>query len=218
MNIISGIYKIINPENKIYIGESSNINKRWKTYKRLEDVKTQPKLYNSLKDHGWEKHKWEIIEEIYDTNIRKHKEEYYISLYDSYNNGLNSSSKSKGPSSQTIETRLKIGIGNKIPKPNSGGKGKPKPHTKEHNQNISKALLGYKQSEQHKINRSKSTTGHRNKPGKIIIQYDLNMNKINEYKSANEAGRCINKSGNQIADCASGRQKTAFNFKWKYKN
>ena len=51
----------------------------------------------------------------------------------------------------------------------------------------------------------------------MITQYDLNMNIINEYKSANEAGRNINKSGNQIADCAAGRQKTAFGFIWKYK-
>jgi len=41
---------------------------------------------------------------------------------------------------------------------------------------------------------------------------------IKEYPSANEAGRSINKQGNQIADCASGRQKTAFGYKWEYKN
>lgn len=212
--MISGIYRIINPEGKIYVGQSSNIKKRWKTYQRLEDVKTQPKLYESFKKYGFDVHIFEIIEECIDKND---KEKYYIEKYNSYIDGLNSSSKNKGPSSQTIETRLKIGIGNKKPKPNSGGKGKPKPHTEEHSQNISKALTGYKQNEQHRANRSKSTKGHRNKPGKEIIQYDLNMNKINEYKSANEAGRYLNKSGNQIADCAAGRQKTAFGFIWKYK-
>ena len=31
-----------------------------------------------------------------------------------------------------------------------------------------------------------------------------------------EAGKYLNKSGNSIADCASGRQKTAYGFKWKY--
>jgi len=215
MNIISGIYKITNPNNEIYIGQSSNINKRWKTYKRLEDVKTQPKLFNSLKKYGWENHKFEIIEECINKNNR---EKHYILLYNSYINGLNSTSKNRGPSFQTIETRNKIGLGNKGKlRPNSGGKGKPKPHTEEHNQKISKSLIGYKQSKQHILNRSKSTIGHRNKPGKSIIQYDLNMNFIKEYISANEAGRSINKSGNQIADCASGRQKTAFGFIWKYK-
>ena len=214
MEIISGIYKITNPNNEIYIGQSSNINKRWQTYKRLKDVTTQPKLYESLKKYGWENHKFEILEITDDKN---EKEKYYISFYDSYVKGLNSSSKNKGPSSHSLETRKKIGLKNRILKPNSGGKGKSKPHSKEHKQNISKSLIGRKQSEQHKLNRSNSTKGHRNTPGKIVIQYDLNMNIINEYKSANEAGRHINKSGNQIADCASGRQKTAFGFIWKYK-
>ena len=58
-----GIYKIINPNGKIYIGQSINIEQRWnKDYKTLR-CKTQPKLYNSLKKYGPENHKFEIIEE-----------------------------------------------------------------------------------------------------------------------------------------------------------
>jgi hypothetical protein len=52
---------------------------------------------------------------------------------------------------------------------------------------------------------------------KIIIQLDLEGNFIKEWPSATEAGKYLNKSGNSIADCASGRQKTAYGFKWKYK-
>ena len=51
---------------------------------------------------------------------------------------------------------------------------------------------------------------------KIIYQYDTNNNLINQYNSAAEAGKALNKSGNSIADCASGRQKTAYGFVWKY--
>lgn len=32
---ITGIYKIISPTGKIYIGQSIDIEKRWKAYKRL---------------------------------------------------------------------------------------------------------------------------------------------------------------------------------------
>lgn len=53
---------------------------------------------------------------------------------------------------------------------------------------------------------------------KIIMQLDLEGNFIKEWHSATEAGKGLNKSGNSIADCASGRQKTAYGFKWKYKN
>ena len=52
---------------------------------------------------------------------------------------------------------------------------------------------------------------------KIILQYDNNNNLINQYNSATEAGKALNKSGNSIADCAAGRQKTAYGFTWKYK-
>ena len=57
-----GIYKIISPTNKIYIGQSIDIERRKKEYKKLK-CKKQSKLYNSLKKYGWENHIFEIIEE-----------------------------------------------------------------------------------------------------------------------------------------------------------
>jgi hypothetical protein len=51
----------------------------------------------------------------------------------------------------------------------------------------------------------------------LFFKYDLKNNFIQEFPSAMEAGRALNKSGNSIADCASGRQKTAYGFTWKYK-
>lgn len=216
MNIISGIYKITNPEGKVYIGQSSNIDKRWKTYKRLEDVKSQPKLYESLKKYGWENHKWEIIEECNDNN-KDNKEKYYISLYDSYNSGLNSSNKSKGPSFHTNKTKEKISKGNKKPKPNSGGKGKPKLRTKEHNYNISISLKGYKQTKEHKENRSKIMKG-KSLTSKIVLQYTLDNILIKEWSSAKEACLFYNpKDLNGVSACCLGKQKTAFGFIWKYK-
>jgi group I intron endonuclease len=201
-----GIYKITNPKGKIYIGQTIDYDRRKKEYIRQKG-KGQPLLHKSILEYEAKNHKFEIIEECSIHQLNKQEtywKQYYVNQIGWKNMLFCHIIDGKG-GFKSLETRQKMSDYSKN-------------RTKEHNQNISKALLGYKQSEQHKINRSKSTTGHRNKPGKIIIQYDLNMNKINEYKSANEAGRCINKSGNQIADCASGRQKTAFNFKWKYKN
>jgi len=57
-----GIYKIISPTNKIYIGQSTNIENRWIKYKCL-DCKVQIKLYRSLIKHGYDNHTFEIIEE-----------------------------------------------------------------------------------------------------------------------------------------------------------
>lgn len=55
-----GIYKITSPTNKVYIGQSVNIEKRWETYKRNLG-KGQTRLYNSFKKYGLHKHKFEVL-------------------------------------------------------------------------------------------------------------------------------------------------------------
>jgi group I intron endonuclease len=57
-----GIYKITSPSGKIYIGQSTNIENRFNSY-RILDCKKQIKLYNSLKKYGWDNHIKEIVEE-----------------------------------------------------------------------------------------------------------------------------------------------------------
>jgi len=61
MNKKQGIYKITSPSGRVYIGQSVNIEKRFKKYVRL-DCKEQTRLYRSFKKHGVENHMLEIIE------------------------------------------------------------------------------------------------------------------------------------------------------------
>ncbi|MCC7514541.1 MAG: GIY-YIG nuclease family protein [Bacteroidia bacterium] len=83
-----GIYKITNPKNKIYIGQSLHIEVRFRDYKRL-DCKNQIRLFNSLKKHGVEKHKFEIITECTIDEMND-LERYYQDLYSANGrNGLN---------------------------------------------------------------------------------------------------------------------------------
>lgn len=63
-----GIYKITNPKGKIYIGQSIDIERRFKEYKGVY-CKNQRKLYYSLKKYGWENHKFEVIEECNEKNL-----------------------------------------------------------------------------------------------------------------------------------------------------
>jgi group I intron endonuclease len=83
-----GIYKITNPKGKIYVGQTSNLEKRIVDYERIKCHK-QHKIYYSLKKYGWEMHDFEIIElcELDKLNER----EIYWGMY--YNvlgeNGLN---------------------------------------------------------------------------------------------------------------------------------
>jgi len=111
-----GIYKITTPSGKIYIGQSINLEKREDDYIKLRCGK-QPKLYNSLKKHGWEKHKFEIVEECIVEQLNE-REIYWGLYYDVLGeNGLNLRlGDANGLCSQ--ETKDKIGLSNSGPKPN----------------------------------------------------------------------------------------------------
>lgn len=88
-NIIVGIYKITSPSNKIYVGQSKHIEKRFYDYQRGR-CEQQRRLFNSLFKHGWKNHTFEIIEECdkQDLNCR---ERYWQDFYDVLNRekGLN---------------------------------------------------------------------------------------------------------------------------------
>lgn len=74
-----GIYKITSPNNRVYIGQSRNIETRFKSYKAL-DCKEQILLYRSFKKYGVDKHTFEIVEEckLKDLNDReRHWQEFY---------------------------------------------------------------------------------------------------------------------------------------------
>ena len=58
-----GIYKITNPKNAVYIGQSRVIKERLARHKRLGSEKCR-KLYNSLVKYGPENHKFELIYEL----------------------------------------------------------------------------------------------------------------------------------------------------------
>ena len=55
-----GIYKITSPTNRIYIGQSINIEYRFKQYRWIK-AKSQTRLRNSFLKHGVENHKFEIV-------------------------------------------------------------------------------------------------------------------------------------------------------------
>jgi group I intron endonuclease len=106
--IMIGIYKITSPTNKIYIGQSINIYKRWNYHKKIYKNK-KSKLYSSFLKHGVEKHDFKIIALCLAEDLNE-VEKYYIDLYQTFNNknGLNlrDGGGSKGKMSE--ETKVKI--------------------------------------------------------------------------------------------------------------
>jgi len=84
----SGIYKIISPSNKVYIGQSNNISRRIIEHKYNSKTKNL-KLYASIRKYGIENHKIEILFLSDDKNQKNKMESIYIRYYDSIENGLN---------------------------------------------------------------------------------------------------------------------------------
>ena len=86
---ICGIYKIISPTGRVYIGQSVNIINRFNDYKNVRKrIKGQVLLYNSIIKYGWESHTFEIIEECLEEDLNC-RERYWQDFYDVLNGGLN---------------------------------------------------------------------------------------------------------------------------------
>lgn len=56
------------------------------------------------------------------------------------------------------------------------------------------------------------------KLSKVVLQFDLNDNLVKEYASTHQAERETGFANQNIVKCCKGKRKTAYGFKWKYKN
>lgn len=85
---MTGIYKITNlVNNKIYIGQSICIEKRWEDHK-FYSSKAHTALQAAFKKYGISNFSFEVIEEC-PKEMLDEREIYWIKFYDSYNNGYN---------------------------------------------------------------------------------------------------------------------------------
>jgi group I intron endonuclease len=114
-----GIYKITSPTNKVYIGQSTNIERRFKNYKSISQTKGQVMLHNSFKKHGIDNHIFEVIEECC-VELLNERERYYQDFYDVLNGGLNclltdTKDNIKVYSAESIERIRQGNLGKEIP-------------------------------------------------------------------------------------------------------
>jgi len=164
--LICGIYKITNPNNKIYIGQSIDILNRWSNYKSLH-CKNQIYLHRSLKKYGVHKHKFEVIcqcDELELNNLEK----YYIDLFQCFNNkfGLNLREGGYGGGRLSLETKERMSKAQKghfvsqetRRKMSIFNKGKVLSF--ETREKMRKTRKGKLKSDEHKIKLSKSLMGH----------------------------------------------------------
>jgi len=199
-----GIYKIVSPSEKIYIGQSINIEKRWeKNYKTLK-CKTQTKLYNSLKKYGPENHIFEVIEECLENQLDE-REIYWGTHYSVLgNNGLNLRL-GNGKGSLSEETKHKISSNSKGISRNKGV-----PKSKEHKEKMSKAVSNRIYTPERLEKMKKSMIGKNTIP--ILC---INDNTI--FNSIREASIKYNILPSSIDNILSGRAKQTKKEKLKFK-
>jgi group I intron endonuclease len=169
----AGIYKLTCSKNgKVYIGKSVDVYYRLSCHKSVSE-KSKGNYYfeNALIKYGWDSFEVEILEtfESFDKQNEDHRrlilerESHYIELFDSINKKIGYNickfSTDMTGTSPSIETRLKISLGNmgkthsdetkdKIRKARAGKPGTP--HTEEHKERMRVLNLGKKMSNESK--------------------------------------------------------------------
>lgn len=195
---ICGIYKITNPNGRIYIGQSVNIKWRFSNYRRIDkSVSSSIKLYRSLKKYGSENHIFEIIEECSIEELNN-RERYWQDFYNA-------------------NSKLNL---NCLLTSTSDKKGVSKPISEKQKQQISKVHKGKILSEETrnkiKIARSKQiiTEEHKRKisenSGSARIVLDRNSGVF--YNSAKEVAELYNINHNTLINKLMGRNRNNTKF------
>lgn len=107
-----GIYKITSPTNKIYIGQSVNIEKRFKSYLSMNSGNSkQVRLHRTFLKYGVENHIFEVVEEC-TMELLNERERYYQDLYNVLEKGLNCRLTASNDRSGKLSEEIKQKISN----------------------------------------------------------------------------------------------------------
>lgn len=204
----SGVYKITSPSGNVYIGESTNLYQRGKSYLNPNKIKRQTGIFNSLNKYGIDSHIFEVIE-ICDVNLLKERERFYQEQYDSVNNGLNCFyTKTKDKLKCHSEKTKKI-----MSEKSSGDKNHfyGKKHSSESLKKISESSKGEKNPNyggkfKNEDWLKKQSDSNSKKPIKVI---DTETNNFFIFKNSKECGDFLNVSHSTV--------RTSKSNKWKIK-
>ena len=213
-----GIYKITNKINqKVYVGQSIHMEARWQQHKReaLGD-RSNTKLYQAMREYGIDNFVFEIIEQCLEKELNE-KEQYWISFYDSFQNGYNSNKGGLGEIFDRSEIFKLWDDGKSIKEILEITRIKSK-------ETIRSYLAGYKNYSVEESNRrggiqARKTAIQNNNVVNtnyysIIYQYSLKGEYIKQWNSTKEIQRELNIDGESVGYCLRGIRRTAGNFQW----
>lgn len=145
-----GIYKIKSPVDRVYIGQSTDIDYRFLCYKRLK-CKPQLRIYNSFMKYGVDNHVFEILEECSVDSLNE-RERHWQDFYNVLGKqGLNCLLVSTDSLQRVLSDEMKLKISNSL----TGFR-----HSEESRAKISKGLIGRPVSEE---TRRKISESNKNK-------------------------------------------------------
>lgn len=218
-----GIYKITNPEGKVYVGQSVNIEERFKAYKRGNSME-QYLLFRSLIKYGYINHTFEILEQcdVEDLNV---KEREWQDKFDvSSSNGLNCHLVG-------CDGKKQIFSAESVEKMSASAKSRIVSDLKRKKQ--SETMKGRRLTEEQKLKISIANKGRdhwwhkgvpksdevKNKIGgslkKPILQYSKDGIFLKRWDSSKSASEFYKSSGSSLSACLNGKNKTAMGFIWK---
>lgn len=195
-----GIYKITSPSNRVYIGQSINIEKRFKSY--LKNSSSQIRLNRSFIKYGIENHIFEVVEEC-SVNLLNERERYYQDLYNVLECGLNckltTTNDKSGFFSDESKKKMSLTLlGNK----RMLGK-KLSEKTKEKISIANKGKLkGVKKSEEHKIKIGLKQKNGGNHQSKLVLCLNTGI----FYTSVIEASTAFNINRYTLSDYLNNRR------------
>jgi group I intron endonuclease len=236
MKKIGYIYKITNPNGKIYIGQTINLSNRKSAYRNL-NIKGQELIKNSIIKYGWDNHIFEVIGE-FDVETLNSKEIELINEYNSYyltnKNGMNMTLGGDGCRGRkdSEETKIKRSSHHIGKKRSEATKelmrlakiGKPSNilgnfHSEQTKKKMSENKLNKKQTTETINKRVKSMKDNFLKKHGSILQYDINTKLlVREWlETPKEIMNQTNFNDSSIIKCLKNKRKSAFGFFWKYK-
>ena len=206
------------PSGKSYIGQSVDLQKRKYAFLRFGDIYGGQKI-NCARKKYHHKSLWNYtILEYCGIDDLDEREEYYISLYNTINNGYNCESGGHENKIVSDESKQKM---SDAKKGKYCGENSPlygKHLTDEHKRKISEARKGEKHPMYGKHRDDETKDKIRLRHNKAVVQYTKEGEFVAEYESALVAKNITGINNSHIGDCCLGKRKSAGGFKWSFKN
>lgn len=241
---ICGIYKIVSPTNRVYVGQSNDIKRRILTYYEPKGGQSQVRLKASFNKYGIDLHTFTLLEEC-EESLLNVRERYWQEHYDVLSKkGLNCKMTTTLDKSGTLSENTKKAIRKSLVGRTDACKHLMKKvyqYTKDGSflqeyislreaerqtgifaSSIGSAIKsrGYSKSAGGYLwsyDKLQTHPGYVGPVGKIVEQYSLNNVLVQEFESICNAAKQLNINKSGIIRCCKGKQKKCGNFIFKYK-